>query len=399
MNGDITATGGDNATDRGFAYGTDSTLATVIATTTESGSFGTGTFTFAASSLTCNTTYYNRAYATNPNGTGYGTISSFSTSACVTVTTTGTQTANMDTSSTDQYVGGNFVITENFSSRNVTGITITEHGSVDAQNDLSNIRLYYETSANCSGQSFSGFPTPSESLFGSATTFNAANGVAVFTGTVAITTSLEMCVYAVVDVDSTASNGQTLDIRITNPSSDVTVSGGGNVEPGSAISISGSTTINDTLPTVPTLEETPAFPNMNASTTEPWIGGFASNDPEDATVGFELAIDDNFDFSSPVVSTISGAAGWNASSFSNNATTSYKVQPGALVDGTIYWWRVNAYDVSDTSLKSASTTPRSFTIDTSITLDQWFQTIGLQFEDGTLTKVSTTTGAVKLKGW
>jgi len=88
LNGDITATGGSNATDRGFAYGTDSTLATVIATTTESGSFGTGAFTFGASSLSCNTIYYNRAYATNSAGTGYGIIDSFTTSACVAVAPT-----------------------------------------------------------------------------------------------------------------------------------------------------------------------------------------------------------------------------------------------------------------------------------------------------------------------
>ena len=82
LNGNITATGGVNPTVRGFAYGTDSTLTAVIATTTESGSFGTGAFTDFVFGLSCNTTYYSRAYATNSGGTGFGSIQPFTTSSC-----------------------------------------------------------------------------------------------------------------------------------------------------------------------------------------------------------------------------------------------------------------------------------------------------------------------------
>lgn len=74
LNGNITGTGGTNITVRGFAYGTDPTLATVIATTTDTVGqpFSTGTFTHALTGLTCGTTYYVRAYATNTAGTGFG---------------------------------------------------------------------------------------------------------------------------------------------------------------------------------------------------------------------------------------------------------------------------------------------------------------------------------------
>jgi hypothetical protein len=82
LNGNITATGGANPTVRGFAYGTASDLSTVIATTTESGSFGTGAFTDFIFGLSCGTTYYSRAYATNIGGTGFGTTTSFNTSSC-----------------------------------------------------------------------------------------------------------------------------------------------------------------------------------------------------------------------------------------------------------------------------------------------------------------------------
>lgn len=88
LNGNITATGGANATVRGFAWGTNSELSGGdTATTTENGSFGTGVFTDTSLTLVCNTTYYSRAYATNPGGTGLGAISaSFTTSACASLT-------------------------------------------------------------------------------------------------------------------------------------------------------------------------------------------------------------------------------------------------------------------------------------------------------------------------
>ncbi|HYF12909.1 MAG TPA: hypothetical protein VD928_01255, partial [Candidatus Paceibacterota bacterium] len=77
LGGNITATGGSNATVRGFAWGTDSSLSTVFATTTESGSFGTGAFGKQVSGLISGTIYYFRAYATNSAGTGYGSIANF----------------------------------------------------------------------------------------------------------------------------------------------------------------------------------------------------------------------------------------------------------------------------------------------------------------------------------
>ena len=85
LNGEITATGGSNSTVRGFAWGTNSTLSSASATTTESGDFGTGTFSQNVSGLLAGITYYFRAYATNPNGTGYGTILNFTAGTDTTV--------------------------------------------------------------------------------------------------------------------------------------------------------------------------------------------------------------------------------------------------------------------------------------------------------------------------
>lgn len=81
LNGSISATGGADATQHGFAYGTDSTLVSVIATSTLGAYSGTGSFNTGVTSLSPNTTYYFRAYATNSGGTGYGAIQSTTTPA------------------------------------------------------------------------------------------------------------------------------------------------------------------------------------------------------------------------------------------------------------------------------------------------------------------------------
>ena len=136
----------------------------------------------------------------------------------VTVSTSGTQTADILIPSTNEYVGGKFIITETTSSRNVTGITITEGGTVDALVDLDNIKLFYEldTTAPYDGASVSFDGT--ETQFGS---------TAAFTGTVGITTTATMVVYVVFDVGSGATDGETAEISIADSSTEVVVSGAG----------------------------------------------------------------------------------------------------------------------------------------------------------------------------
>ena len=74
LNGAIDSTGGKNITTRGFVWGTTTAYG---ATTTESGSFSNGSFSTNLSSLTVGTTYHYKAYATNPQGTSYGTDAQF----------------------------------------------------------------------------------------------------------------------------------------------------------------------------------------------------------------------------------------------------------------------------------------------------------------------------------
>ena len=63
LNGSITDVGNGTSTTEGFVYGTDTTYG---ATTTQSGSFGTGSFTTDISSLVCNITYHTILLPTPP---------------------------------------------------------------------------------------------------------------------------------------------------------------------------------------------------------------------------------------------------------------------------------------------------------------------------------------------
>lgn len=155
----------------------------------------------------------------------------------VTVGTTGTQ-QNLNAGATDAHIGAAFTITENISNRNVTSITISETGTVDAQNDLANVRLVYENAADCSTASYNG----GEPQFGSSGTFNSADGSITFTGSVPITTTSAMCAYVVLDVADTASAGESIEIEINNPSTDVGASGTDlDVEPLTTVALSGNT--------------------------------------------------------------------------------------------------------------------------------------------------------------
>ncbi|MCB9810205.1 hypothetical protein H6781_01235 [Candidatus Nomurabacteria bacterium] len=164
--------------------------------------------------------------------------------ADVKVSATSSQISTVDIPTPDFYVGGKFSIIENESSRNVTSITITENGTVDGTTGVENIRLFYDLDTSfpydCASENYVG----GEAQFGTASSsFSSANGSSTFTGSVAITTTQAMCVYTVLDVTSSANNGETLDISINSGSQDVLVSGGGSVGPLTALDITGSTTL------------------------------------------------------------------------------------------------------------------------------------------------------------
>jgi len=77
LNGEITDTGGENADERGFEWGTES--GSYPNSWTETGSFGVGSFSHEITGLQPKTTYYYRAKAHNSAGWGYGDEQTFTT--------------------------------------------------------------------------------------------------------------------------------------------------------------------------------------------------------------------------------------------------------------------------------------------------------------------------------
>lgn len=150
----------------------------------------------------------------------------------ITVGTSGTQTPTVLSPVNNKYMGGAFTMIRGTNSANVTSIRISETGTVNANANLSNVKLLYDTT-NCT---YDG----TEPQYGSTTTFNTSNQ-ATFTGSVPVGTS-QVCFYAVMNVGAGASSGETIDFQITNPSTEVVVSAG-TVTPATAVAIPGSSTI------------------------------------------------------------------------------------------------------------------------------------------------------------
>lgn len=158
----------------------------------------------------------------------------------VTVGTTGTQVSSHYANTSNAYLGGAFTFVRSTSSTSVTSITVSETGTISDAN-ISGLILYYKQEATCS-----------TSIPGDATVFNStpgsfSSGSSTVTGTMSVGTS-QVCMYVEADVGS-ASAGNTIEIQITNPSTQITV-GDGVVSPATAVAISGTTTIQtNTAPT------------------------------------------------------------------------------------------------------------------------------------------------------
>lgn len=174
----------------------------------------------------------------------YSQIARANIAADVFVTASGTQISTTNLPATNFYTGGQFVVVDNTGTRSVTDITIRENGSIDAENDLDSIRLYYDLDTSnpydCASESYGG----GELQFGATSTggFSSANGTSTFTDAVTISTTQSLCLYVVLDTTPTAQNGEIIDIIMENPSVNVVVDDG-SVSPTIDRDITGSTTL------------------------------------------------------------------------------------------------------------------------------------------------------------
>jgi hypothetical protein len=152
----------------------------------------------------------------------------------ITVGTTGTQVTSLQQSSTNEYVGGAFTFIRNSGSTSVTSITISETGTI-ADTNISGLILYYKQEATCSTS------IPVDATQFNSTPGSFSSGSSTVTGTMTVGTS-QICMYAEVDIGSGAQVDDTVEIQITNPSTQVTATLG-TVSPATSVVISGTTTI------------------------------------------------------------------------------------------------------------------------------------------------------------
>ncbi len=136
------------------------------------------------------------------------------------------------------------------------------------------------------------------------------------------------------------------------------------------------------------------FDNEKTLLTVP-VFTFVTSDPEGNTVHYEIAIDDDLSFASPIESrnTIS-----NSTQFDNLVVPANKApfNSGQLMrftpstsfaNGATYWWRVRAQDPTGSGQYGEWSTPQSFTIDTALDAAAWFQTTEEQFATNLLNGV------------
>jgi hypothetical protein len=177
----------------------------------------------------------------------YTTYPEVTLAADVGVSTAGALVGTIEIPATNVWLGGAFVVTERAASRTVTEVTITETGTIDASVGLSNVQLYYDldTAApfDCDGETYNGTETQFGATLGAGFS---ASSTATFTDAVAISTTTALCLYVVSDITASAQNANTINLQISNPSTELLVSSG-SVSPSTPVILSGTTTLSGSV--------------------------------------------------------------------------------------------------------------------------------------------------------
>ena len=139
-------------------------------------------------------------------------------------------------------------------------------------------------------------------------------------------------------------------------------------------------------PATPSLENAYQADNVKTPDTTP-LFRFTSTDPDNDSIVYEINWDTDSSFpaaTSKVSDTDAGFANVttpaDTSPFNSGDTISYTVQ-SALTNDTTYFYRVRAKDPTGTNTWSSWSSIKSFTIDTDLYHNTWFQTHGDQFSE------------------
>lgn len=131
---------------------------------------------------------------------------------------------------------------------------------------------------------------------------------------------------------------------------------------------------------------------------------FITTDTEGDKVHYAIEVDNDSDFSSPVLSRDSIS---NSTEFENQVLISDKAPfrqgetiqfspSSALTNGVTYYWRVRAIDPEGSNQWGTWSSTRSFTVDTTLLATAWFQTQDAQFTTNALTGVESVSNSVSL---
>ena len=137
----------------------------------------------------------------------------------------GTQAANLNSGDTVQHIGGGataaFQLQMSGTAVNVNSVKLTEQGTVTLS-DLTSQKLYYESASTCTYNGIESNVTAAPA--GESVTFS-------LTGVQAPIAPNYLCLYYVFDLDGTnAVGGETIEVEITNPSTDVVLASGQNTD-------------------------------------------------------------------------------------------------------------------------------------------------------------------------
>jgi len=142
MGGNVTASGGEAVTERGVVYSSTDATPTIgeAGVTQDDNGTGTGSFSESIGSLAPGTTYYVRAYATNSEGTSYGSVVSFTTAtpAVAASPASALTESNLDTNSlavtlTNETFADDTLSDANFTLNNApAGLTVQSVSYTDA---------------------------------------------------------------------------------------------------------------------------------------------------------------------------------------------------------------------------------------------------------------------------
>ncbi len=141
------------------------------------------------------------------------------------------------------------------------------------------------------------------------------------------------------------------------------------------------------------------FDNARTPEIRPQLQFFVPVDDDGDSLHFQIQIDDDDDFASPLATySTETDGGFSGVSFPTPEGTGAGVNfvfGSDLTDGATYFWRVRADDGVIAGNWSYS---RSFTVDTGLDEIDWFQTIDPQFERGTPVDVDITSDMVHVAG-